>query len=113
MYPRAGNSVARPLKWLGVALALMIFLVLAFSCIQISEAPEKLVAWHADLNSSRLLRAVVYSLQSVFNPLGVFSKPLLLARNWFWSMLLTAISLIGTTAVAPLVISLRRRFRLE
>lgn len=108
-----GNSISRPVKWFGFSIAAMMWVVLRFDCVQPTDIAQVAGTWHADLATLPLLRAFVYAVQSVFNPLGVLSKTLLVATTWYWSLMLTTLSLIGTTALGFVVIGLRRRFKLE
>ena len=111
-----GNSTARPLFWL-----LFFFLlstVYSFTTDCLLQGKDDLKGWESELFSASCVgpiqKSLVYALQSILNPLGIFSAKNLLVVNSHSSLLiLSIIGLLGTTALALFIISLRRRFKMS
>lgn len=110
-----GNRTFRPMGWfLFVFLAVGTF---AFAGDIGVVEPKELVGWQKSLDGSsldsRLLRSTVLAGQTVANPLGVFGKPLVVAKEFWQVAFLILGSLVGILALAMFLISIRRRFKLE
>lgn len=110
-----GNSISRPLLWLT-----FFFLVINGLALSTGTEANTIVAigWRTELATEtelgKVLRASVYALQSIFNPLNLFdSRPLVTVRSWFIAMLCGGLGILGTMAFTLFILSLRRRFRLE
>jgi hypothetical protein len=112
-----GNRTFRPVGWL-----LFVFLVLgafAFFCdIGVLAMNEKeLFGWQKHLHGNgcapRLLRSAVLAVQALGNPLSLFAKPLVIAKEPWQALVLMSGSVVGILAIAMFFISVRRRFRLE
>ncbi len=113
-----GNSIARPLLWFLAIFVTVTTVGAIFDAIQTNIPHEELHGWQFTLDKvgwhGQLWRAATYALQSIINPFGIFStKPLLVAKSPYWSIGLTLPCWFGTLSLALIVISLRRRFKLE
>lgn len=110
-----GISVGRPVVWFA-GILLSIFLVALFTGSKAN--PEATQGWHGDLASSgmtaQVLRAGIYAMQSIFNPLNlIVSKPLIVIQHWAAALVCFALGLLGIIAFALFLLSIRRRFKLE
>jgi hypothetical protein len=110
-----GNSIGRPIGCLFVIVALLIVLAL-LSGTDLASAEKELLGWQNSLKgedcSTRLLRAGVYALHAI-NPLNLFGSPLVVLKGPGWAFLGGVLAVGGLAAVAFLLLSLRRRFKLE
>ena len=67
----------------------------------------------ACLKASRAGKAILLSLQSVINPLGLFGgRGVVVAGVWWVQVVLVVQSILSTTCFALFIIALRRRFRM-
>ena len=110
-----GNSVSLPLFWL-VYCFVAIFLLGMLDGVSVSA--DAVVGWQNQLGQSasvsRGLRSFLFSLNSVFNPLNlIVSKPLVAARLPEYQILASVFGLLGIISFALLLLSIRRRFKLE
>jgi hypothetical protein len=99
-------------------LVVVLLAVLALSVgTQVNEA-EKLWGWQNTLKapdySAELLRAGIYAVQSIFNPLNLITpKPLVMISDRAGALVGGFLGIIGIVAFALFLLSLRRRFKLE
>lgn len=106
-----GNSIGRPLAWLFL---IWVALALASYFFGASEADATQVAgWRSELKDNDLARAMVLSAQSVLNPFGIFGRPVVVASDMVWAVIVTAVGLVGTATLFFAALALRRRFRLS
>lgn len=105
-----GNSISRPLIFLAVFYVVMWLIVFATDNVVTTSG---LVGWQTHLCTSRPLRAFAYPILAIFNPVGVFGKPILIAGSWLSSLILTALAFIGTMCVGLMFVGIRRRFKLD
>ena len=110
-----GNSIGRPFGWL-------LFFLVAIGVVAYCSGTEPNLkasaAWFATLKSSRwwpeVLRAGVYSAQSVLNPLNLFvTEPLVSLSNGWGAAAGLLLGIFGIASLALLLLSFRRRFKLE
>lgn len=111
-----GNSTVRPAGWLFFSLLSVTVIAAAFDLVSVGA--NGLHGWQEKLGETdwwhRLFRSFIYAGQSILNPLGIFaSRSLVIAKTELAALFLTPLSLIGTLAVILLLISIRRRFKLE
>jgi hypothetical protein len=111
-----GNSIALPAAWLfGLLLAIG---GLAFAAGTVPTAELAASGWQTALSGNGLLaqalRAGIYAMQSVFNPLNLLvPKPLVSVCCWWVALVCFVAGLFGIVAFALFLLSLRRRFKLE
>ena len=86
-------------------------IVYEFDAVEVGE--NDVIGWRKELQTSLRLRALVYPIWSVFNPLNIFDKTLLVTKTSVLSIPITLLSLLGTLSVAFTLLALRRRFKLE
>ena len=113
-----GNSISRPFWWALTSLVLSFLYSYLGNNIALGVPPADLHGWQTSLqetgHSSELLKSIVYAVQSIFNPLGIFSsRALLVTNDVFAGAVLTTIGLIGTLSLVLLLIAVRRRFKAE
>jgi hypothetical protein len=110
-----GNSIALPVVWL-------LGLLLAIGCLALVAGTvatdDTTSGWHAALSGkgflAQALRAAIYALQSVFNPLNlIVFKPLVSVCYWWAALIGFVLGLFGIIAFALFLLSLRRRFKLD
>jgi|GEM_PF-4744142 len=112
-----GNSASRPLISLVAITAIMTAICLISGNLQVAD-PKEAVGWKyellGDAHYNKTLRALVYSISSILNPLGLLqTKPLLVTTSPFSTFTLAILGLLGTLSIGFLVIAIRRRFKLE
>jgi hypothetical protein len=110
-----GNSIALPVAWLFGWLLAIGLLAFAAGTAAVADPSS---GWHAALSGkgllAQVLRAGVYALQSVFNPLNLIVPRSLVSVCYWWAALASFIlGLFGIVAFALFLLSLRRRFKLE
>jgi len=113
-----GNSIARPIAWFfGLTVTGM-----GVVCATNDAVPEQVVAatngWRGALASPgpawRLMRSAVLELRYVRDPLAFLSPRGIVASGSVWvSSFLVWQSLLSLTALALLIIAVRRRFKLS
>jgi H+/Cl- antiporter ClcA len=63
---------------------------------------------------AQVLRAAIYALQSIFNPLNlIVLKPLVSVCYWWAALVSFILGLFGIITFALFLLSLRRRFKLD
>jgi hypothetical protein len=110
-----GNSIGLPIFWLIAIFGSIFWLALEVGTVVNKEEKS---GWQQALEGghekAQVLRALVYAGQSIFNPFNVIvQKPLVAISNpngALWGLLL---GVLGIVAFAFLLLSLRRRFKLE
>ena len=70
---------------------------------------EAVQGWHGGLSSfggtAQVLRAGIYAMQSIFNPLNlIVSKPLVVVKHWAAALTCFLLGLVGITARADIAI---------
>ena len=109
-----GNSIGRPLLCFATCVVLASVAGLALGTTATVETTQGWQIALQDGDSAKYLRAAVYGLQSVFNPLSLFvSKPLITPMHWAGALLGSIFGLLGITSIALFLLSVRRRFKLE
>jgi hypothetical protein len=113
-----GNSTSRPLIFFVAVAFGMSWLCAYFDAASIGEDVDTYRAgWHSVLTDPSygfIWRSVLLALQTIFNPLGIFTtKSLVVAKSIWFSIPFTVAGLIGTISIALFFLALRRRFRLE
>ena len=111
-----GNSIGRPIGCLVAIIALLTALAF-FSGTHLTSAEKgELPGWQNSLRgedcSAKLLRAGVYALHAI-NPLNLFGSPVVVLKSPGWALVGGVFAVGGLAAVAFLLLSLRRRFKLE
>jgi hypothetical protein len=111
-----GNSIGLPIAWFFGVLAAIFALALATGTAAATDPAAG--GWHTTLNGkgllAQMLRAAIYALQSVFNPLNlIVPKPLVTVSHWGAALATFLLGIVGIAAFALFVLSLRRRFKLE
>ena len=94
------------------------FLAIFGMALRVGTEPsrETAVAWLSALDgcSAKISEALIYAGQSIFNPLNLFvSKPLISISHWGGALAGFVLGIIEIIAFALLLLSLRRRFKLE
>jgi hypothetical protein len=114
-----GSSIGMPLAWFVAFLLISTaFLGISDSVVVTRHHDDMVGTWQEVLFSQdwigRIARAAMYSVQSVFNPLGVFGSRNLLAASTGVTALIAGLLCLGATlALALFVLALRRHFRLN
>ena len=109
-----GNSIGRPIAWFSGVLALIFAIAFVVGTTADPGAAGWQKALQGDGERAQILRAGVYSAQSIFNPLNLFvPKPLVSVAHWAAALAGFALGVVGIVAVALFLLSLRRRFKLE
>ena len=108
-----GNSIGLPFLWL-----IGMFLSIGVLALRVGTEPshETSVTWLSALDgrSAKIAEALIYAGQSIFNPLNFFvSKPLISVSHWMGALAGFVLGIIGIIAFALLLLSVRRRFKLE
>jgi hypothetical protein len=113
-----GGSSIRPFA-ICLALVLINFLLLFVSdgVTALGEARE-VDGWHYSLygfdDTARFLRAAVFSVSQLFNPLGIFGTRLLLtAKTPCLALASALLGLASTISFALFILAVRRRFKLD
>jgi len=113
-----GGSSARPLV-VCAAFVFVNFLMLFITdgVATLGDARE-IDGWHYNLygfdDQAKLLRATVFSINQMFNPLGIFGTRLLLtARTPELALASTLLGLASTISFTLFILAVRRRFRLD
>jgi hypothetical protein len=109
-----GNSIGLPILWM------FVFWLCAFEiavCGGTSLNRDSLIGWQAALDGSaakqQILRAAVYAF-GVFNPLNLLAPKSLVAVDcWGAALLCSLFGIAGTISIALLLLSIRRKFKLE
>lgn len=110
-----GNSLGRPVGWFVATLGAIFVLALLVG----TEANvDAAIGWHhalrGDCFSAKALRAGIYAMQSIFNPLNlIVPRPLVSVSHWAAALGSFVLGLGGVVAFALFLLSLRRRFKLE
>lgn len=111
-----GNSIGRPLGWLGIIILVIAILSWATGLVAVND--KDLAGWPHEIAEpgewNRFVRGVVYAAQCVFNPLNLFTaKALTSATHSLYGLLCAGLGLLGTLALALFLLAIRRRFKLE
>jgi hypothetical protein len=110
-----GNSIALPVVWLLGLLLAIGWLALGAGTVATADPAS---GWHAALSGegllAQVLRAAIYALQSIFNPLNlIVLKPLVSVCYWWAALVSFILGLFGIITFALFLLSLRRRFKLD
>jgi len=114
-----GNSLGLPIIWFVLSLLAIGVLASIVGTVLITDpASGPPSGWHAALRGDGLqaqaLRAAIYALQSVFNPLNlIVPKPLVSVSHWGAAFASFILGIFGIISFALFLLSLRRRFKLE
>jgi len=113
-----GGSSARPLALFSLFVGFNFILLFSTDGVTLLEEPREADGWHYELygmgNNAKLLRAAVFALSQVFNPLGIFGTRLLLSgRTPLIALISMVLGLASTVSLALFVLAIRRRFRLD
>jgi len=113
-----GGSSVRPLIICGVLLSINFILLFLTDGVTLIGEVREVDGWHYYLygfdDTARFLRAAVFSISQMFNPLGIFGTRLLLSAKTPTIALVSALlGLASTIAFALFVLAVRRRFRLD
>jgi hypothetical protein len=113
-----GGSSARPLIIFAILVLANFLLLYGTDGVTLLAEPKEADGWHFALygldETARLLRAAVFAISQVFNPLGIFGTRLLLSAETPTIALASALlGLASTIAFALFVLAVRRRFRLD
>jgi hypothetical protein len=112
-----GNRLARALGWFLIVLLALGAFAFAGDVGVVAVVPKDLFGWQKSLEGNelgpRFLRSVLLAGQALFNPLNVFGKPLVIAKEPWQALILLFGSLLGILAITMFFISVRRRFKLE
>jgi hypothetical protein len=112
-----GSSVLRPLLWFVLLLVLTTAIVYLTSGAETVDA-QTFKGWQEALigtgQHARIHRAIILTLQSTLNPLGIFgAKVLLVARTSWLAAWLSFHGLATAILVALFILAIRRRFKMQ
>lgn len=113
-----GSSTLRPLLWFAIFLVFNATLIYWVDGTVQALPDEFYSGWRTILLepdvSSKLSRAIMLALQSIFNPFGVFGVRTLVVAQQVWLNLWLGISgLFSAVLIALFVLALRRRFKIR
>ena len=116
-----GFSTLRPIVWLVILWILSALVILAVDGAERPPEFEKVIylgSWREILIDDgwvgRLSRAVLLSIYSMVNPLGVFGvKSLIVAKHWSLQVFLLFEGIMSIAFIALFILALRRRFRMQ
>jgi hypothetical protein len=110
-----GNSLGWPIFWFAGSLLAIAGLALLVGTVANVEPKS---GWQTALTGegcvAQVLRAGIYAMQSIFNPLNlIVQKPLVSVGHWGAALASFVLGLFGLVAFALFLLSLRRRFKLD
>ena len=110
-----GNSIARALGWLIFS---FFAIVLVAYCSGTEPSQKASAGWFTALKACgmwpEVRRAGVYAAQSILNPLNLFvQEPLVSVSNGWGAFAGLVLGILGIASLALLLLSVRRRFKLE
>ncbi|HZV20133.1 MAG TPA: hypothetical protein VE986_01155 [Hyphomicrobiales bacterium] len=113
-----GASSARPFIIFAFLLGVNFAFLFSTDGVALLEETREADGWHYDLYgaglNARALRAAVFALSQVLNPLGIFGTRLLLSGKTPAVAFVSGIlGLLSAIALALFVLAIRRRFRLD
>jgi len=118
-----GQSAGRPIACLFALAALSAAITYGFDlAVFVEESPK---GWREIFNGCKsaaeqidttceVLKAAFLSGSQITNPLGLFNKePIIVARDWWWALILTLQGLVSAVLVALTLLAIRRKFRTQ
>lgn len=110
-----GNSIGTPVIYLLLFWALAALTGIIFgTSAHVGVSAGWQTALTQDGWDGEALRAVVYAVQVVFNPLNLLgSRPLVSPNHWGGALLGSLFGILGIVSIALFFVSVRRRFKLE